>query len=313
MVHPEVCYSFVWRGWEGAAGDSCVCSSKCFCKLLHWFLFLKEKKCMQRAILYIKLSGRGEGSCSLYRCSSHKIRCNFTVPYSPQEHSLKMSVHAYSPFAYILAQATVSFEQLVLKKYSCWFGLTKGKNIVTNICKNICSFSAFFHWHFPPGSVTAQSSKSVCHWASGERKQTLCSVDQKTPIDFDASLAVCLILSLESQPHLTLLATRAKQSQTSPPRSWGTSAAFGFPSPGLFCWHWSTKGWNCLWRPGTWGVLQVGAAAVQCPKLQESSASSHPQQRAAQLPEQHRELESSGWGWLQGFSPVRCAAGRIFS
>lgn len=178
-----------------------------------------------------------------------------------------MNVHAHSPFAYILAQATVSFEQFVLKKYSCWFGLTKGKNIVTNICKNICSFSAFFHWHFPPGSVTAQPSKSVCHWASGERKQTLCSVDQKTPIDFDASLAVCLILSLESQPHLTLLATRAKQSQT-PPRSWGTSAAFGFPSPGLFCWHRSTKGWDCLWRPGPWGVLQAGAAPVQCPRLQ---------------------------------------------
>lgn len=56
-----------------------------------------------------------------------------------------MSVHAYSPFAYILAQAMASFEQFVLKKYYCWFGLTQGKNIVTNICKNICSFSAFFH------------------------------------------------------------------------------------------------------------------------------------------------------------------------
>lgn len=128
------------------------------------------------------------------------------------------SVPAYSPFAYILAQAMVNFEQFVLKKYSCWFGLTKGKNIVTNICKNICSFSAFFHWHFPTGSVTDQSSKSVCHWASGERKQTLSNVDQKTPIHFDASLAVCLTLSrLESQTHLTLLATRAKQSQTLPP------------------------------------------------------------------------------------------------
>ena len=141
-----------------------------------------------------------------------------------------MSVHAYSPFAYILAQAMVSFEQFVLKKYSCWFGLTKGKNIVTNICKNICSFSAFFHWHFPTSSVTDQSSKSVCHWASGERKQTLSNVDQKTPIHFDASLAVCLILSrLESQTHLTLLATRAKQSQILPPmQARKPLLAFGF-------------------------------------------------------------------------------------
>lgn len=109
-------------------------------------------------------------------------------------------------------------KSLSWKKYCCWFGLTKGKNIVPNICKNIFSFSAFFHWHFPTGSVTDQSSKAVCHWASGERKQTLSNVDQKTPIHFDASLAVCLILSrLESQTYLTLLATRAKQSQTLPP------------------------------------------------------------------------------------------------
>lgn len=129
-----------------------------------------------------------------------------------------MSVCAYSPFAYILAQAVVGFEQFVLKKYSCWFALTEGKNIVTNICKNICSFSAFFHWHFPTGSVANQSSKPMCHWASGERKQTFSNVDQKTPIHFDAALAVCLILSrLESQSHQTLLATRAKQSQTLPP------------------------------------------------------------------------------------------------
>lgn len=103
------------------------------------------------------------------------------------------------------------------KEYSCCFGLTKGKNIVTSICKNICSFSAFFHWHFPTSSVTDQSSKLVCHWASGERKQTLSSVDQKTPVHFDASLAVCLVPSrLESQTHPTLLATRAKQSQALP-------------------------------------------------------------------------------------------------
>lgn len=141
-----------------------------------------------------------------------------------------MSVGAYSPFAYILAQAMMSFEQFVLKKYSGWFGLTKGKNIVPNICENICSFSAFFHWHFPTGSVTGQSSKSVCHWASGERKQTLSSVDQKTPIHFDASLAVCLILGrLESQTHLTLLATRAKQSQSLPPtQARKPLLAFGF-------------------------------------------------------------------------------------
>lgn len=130
-----------------------------------------------------------------------------------------MSVPAYSPFAYIFGTGSSEFWTVCPeKKYSCWFGLTKGKNIVTNICKNICSFSAFFHWHFPTSSVTGQSSKSVCHWASGERKQTLSNVDQKTPIHFDASLAVCLILSrLESQTHLTLLATRAKQSQTLPP------------------------------------------------------------------------------------------------
>lgn len=154
-----------------------------------------------------------------------------------------MSVHAYSPFAYILAQTMLSFEQFVLKKYSYWFGLTKGKNIVTSICKNICSFSAFFHWHFPTSSVTDQSSKWVCHWARRERKQTLSSVDQKTPIRFDAFLAVCLILSrLESQPHPTLLATGTKQSQTLPPapRQESLCSHFAllipFPTAWQVCW-----------------------------------------------------------------------------
>lgn len=233
-----------------------------------------------------------------------------------------MSVHAYSPFAHILAQAMTSFEQFVLKKYSCRFGLTKGKNIVTNICKNICSFSAFFHWHFPPNSVTAQSSKSVCHWASGERKQTLCSVDQKTPIRFDASLAVCLILSLESQPHPKLLATRAKQSQTLSPTEAGKPLLpLGFLLPGLFCWHKSTAG------IAFWGLKHEGFSRL-VPLLCSAQGTAAP----AGLPgaAQHHlthgreqgnslshtaaqgELESPGWGCLERFSSVGCAECRIF-
>lgn len=251
-----------------------------------------------------------------------------------------MSVCVYSPFAYILAQAMVGFEQFVLKKYSCWFGLTKGKNIVTNICKNICSFSAFFHWHFPTGSVANQPSKPMCHRASGERKQTLSNVDQKTPIHFDASLAVCLVLSrLESQTHLTLLATRAKQSQTLPPAwarkpvltlgfgescSWSTAGTTankktsGFLSP---CTLTMTQEqcdlpgdcWSCLLGRET-PVILLGCAILWCaPRHSSSEAATaslllHNSSTAetgtvfrATKPAQGT-AEKPSWGWLEIFS-----------
>lgn len=194
-----------------------------------------------------------------------------------------MSVDVYLLFAYILAQGNHEFlNSLSWKNIPVGLDWPKVKNIVTNICKNICSFSAFFHWHFPTGSVTDQSSKSVCHWASGERKQTLSSVDQKTPIHFDASLAVCLIPSrLESQTHLTLLATRAKQSQTLHPTqarkplliwlcrflSWehgrylANKTPNGFPSPCALMMieeQWKLPGdwWNCLVGCETPDILQ---------------------------------------------------------
>lgn len=77
-----------------------------------------------------------------------------------------------------------------------------------------------------------------------------------------------------------------------------TSAAFGFPSPrallGEHC-------WNCLLRPEARGILQAGAAPVQCPRHSSScqapggsSASSHTQQRAGQLPEPQNSTGRAG-------------------
>lgn len=111
-----------------------------------------------------------------------------------------------------------------------------------------------------------------------------------------------------------VVSNKSKTKPNPPPQAGReTSAAFGFPSPrallGEHC-------WNYFLRPEARGILQAGAAPVQCPRHSSScqaprgsSASSHTHSREQDSFQSHRaaqgELESPGWGWLERFSSVR--------